>query len=47
MDKTVQDYDEVTEVADDDYIFLDGGNGGPCKILATDFVQIISQFEGE
>lgn len=46
MDKTIINLPEATEVADDDYIVLDGENGGPCKILATDFVQIISQFDG-
>lgn len=46
MDKTIIDLSEATEIVDDDYIFLDGESGGPCKILASDFVQIISQFDG-
>lgn len=42
MDKTVQDYEEVTELADDDYIVLDSVDGGPCKILAKDFINILN-----
>ena len=42
MDKTIQDYEEVTELADDDYIVLDSENGGPCKILANEFKNIVN-----
>lgn len=42
MNKTIQDYEEVTELEDDDYIVLDSENGGPCKMLAKDFMAIVN-----
>lgn len=42
MDKTIQDYEEVTELAADDYIVLDSEDGGPCKMLAKDFMNIVN-----
>ena len=37
MDKTILDYPEVTQVADDDYILFDSESGGTSKILASYF----------
>ena len=34
-DVEIMDYDEVTVIADDDYILLDSESGGTCKILAS------------
>lgn len=42
MDKTIIDLPEATELEDDDYIVLDSENGGPCKMLAKDFMQIVN-----
>lgn len=41
MDTTVQDLTEATELADDDYVVVDGP-GGDCKILATELVNILN-----
>lgn len=37
MDKSILDYTEVTQVADDDYILFDSESGGTSKILASYF----------
>ena len=39
MEKSILDYSEVTQVADDDYILLDSETGGTSKILASYFNQ--------
>lgn len=45
MNKTILDYEEATELADDDYIFLDSESGGPCKILAKILEPVITGIE--
>lgn len=45
MNKTILDYEEATELADDDYIFLDSESGGPCKILAKIIEPVITGIE--
>lgn len=34
----IKDLEEITTLAADDYIFLDSENGGPCKMLASQFM---------
>lgn len=38
-DNTILDYEEATELADDDYIIMDSESGGTCKIPAKYFSQ--------
>lgn len=41
-DNTILDYEEATELAEDDYIILDSENGGTCKILASKIGQEVN-----
>lgn len=41
----VKDLPEVTQLADDDYIFFDSVSGGSCKILAKKLLPIVTALD--
>ena len=41
----IKDLEEITTLAADDYIFLDSENGGPCKMLASQFMPVCTNIE--
>lgn len=41
----IKDLEEITTLAADDYIFFDSETGGPCKMLASQFMPLCTNIE--